>query len=51
MDILHDTNFWVAVSFVIFAGLVIKFGRGAINALLDRRIEEIRNEIKSAEAC
>ena len=50
MDILHDTNFWVAVSFVIFAGLVIKFGRGAINALLDRRIEEIRNEIKSAEA-
>jgi F-type H+-transporting ATPase subunit b len=49
-DILHDTNAWVALSFIIFAFIVYKKGKPAILRMLDARIESIRNEIASAEA-
>ncbi|MDB2682698.1 F0F1 ATP synthase subunit B [Alphaproteobacteria bacterium] len=47
--LLADSNFWVAVSFVIFAGIVWKFGKGAIISMLDGRIEKIKSDIATAE--
>ena len=50
MEILHDAHTWVAISFVLFFGIVLKFGKGALISMLDKRIGEIKEEIKSAEA-
>lgn len=49
MELLQDTHVWYAISFVVFLGLVWKFGRHAILGNLDRRIDAIRKEIKTAE--
>ena len=49
MDLLHDSSIWLLVSFLIFAGIVFKFGKGALLSMLDARIESIREEIKTAE--
>ncbi|MEZ5813444.1 MAG: hypothetical protein R3E13_01755 [Alphaproteobacteria bacterium] len=49
MELLHDPSIWLLLSFVIFASLVFKFGKGALLAMLDGRIESIREEIKTAE--
>lgn len=50
MDLLsHDTNIWVGISFVVFVAAVIKFaGKGIIGAL-DKKIEQIKVEIETAE--
>ncbi len=49
MEILADSNFWYVASFVIFAGIIFKFGIPALNKLLDGRIEEIKKDLKEAE--
>lgn len=50
MDILqHNTTVWVAISFVVFVLLAVKFGGKAITGALDKRIAEIRSEIDTAE--
>lgn len=50
MDILaHDTNLWVAISFVIFATIIFILGRKSVSASLDGKITEIKNEIENAE--
>ena len=50
MDILaHDTNLWVAFSFIIFAYIVWNKGKHAFTAMLDHRIESIKTEIATAE--
>ena len=49
MEILHDSSLWLLLSFVIFAGLIYKYGKGALLGMLDARIESIREEIKTAE--
>ena len=49
MDLLHDSSIWLLISFLIFAGIVFKFGKGALLSMLDARIEAIREEIKTAE--
>ena len=52
MDInalLHDTNIWVAVSFVIFLAFAWKKGKTAILTMLDERITEIKQDIETAE--
>ena len=45
----HNTTAWVAISFVIFCLLAIKFGGKAITGALDKRIAEIKAEIETAE--
>lgn len=49
MEFLNDAGIWLLLSFVIFAGLIFKFGKNALLNLLDTRIEAIREEIKTAE--
>ena len=44
-ELLHDTHAWYALSFVIFVIGAIRFGKKPILEKLDRRIEEIRNEL------
>lgn len=50
MELLsHDTNIWVAISFVVFIAVVVKFaGKGIVGAL-DKKIAEIKAEIETAE--
>ncbi|MGQ0527532.1 MAG: F0F1 ATP synthase subunit B family protein [Alphaproteobacteria bacterium] len=50
MELLHDTHFWVALSFVIFLAIVWVKGRKAILGSLDGRIDTIRKEIQTAES-
>ena len=50
MDILsHSTTAWVAISFVVFVLLAVKFAGAKITGALDKRIAEIRTEIDTAE--
>lgn len=47
--LLHDANFWVAISFAVFTVGAFLAGRKAILGKLDAKIAEIRNEIETAE--
>lgn len=49
-SLLHDTNFWVLISFTLFVALVFKAAKAAILSKLDGRIETIRSEITTAES-
>lgn len=40
---------WYTFSFIVFAFIVVKFGGPVFNATLDKRIEEIKTELKTAE--
>ena len=48
-ELLHDTNFWVLISFVIFVGVFLKYGKNQLLANLDGRIDAIKNELDLAE--
>lgn len=48
MEILSDSKIWLIFSFVIFAGVVWKFGKAKFLAMLDNRIQSIQEEIKVA---
>ncbi len=48
-DLLQDTSFWTAVSFVFFIILVAWKGRQPIADAVYGRIERIRNEIEAAK--
>lgn len=48
-DLLHNTNFWVAISFVLFILLAVKAGGKKITGALDSKIESIKSEIATAE--
>jgi F-type H+-transporting ATPase subunit b len=45
----HDTHIWVAISFIIFVFIAFKLGRKSIVDGLDGRINEIKEEIETAE--
>lgn len=47
---MEDPTIWVLVSFVIFVGLAVVFGRGMILKMLDDKILAIRTEIANATA-
>jgi F-type H+-transporting ATPase subunit b len=49
-ELLQDVHIWVAISFVLFAVGLVKFGRKAFLGKLDARIAEIRKEIDTAAA-
>jgi len=48
-ELLHDTNFWVAVSFVIFMIVAWKFGKDTAMNGLDSNIDAIKTELNQAE--
>jgi F-type H+-transporting ATPase subunit b len=48
-DLLHNTNFWVAISFVLFILLAVKAGGKKITGALDSKIASIKAEIETAE--
>lgn len=50
MDLLHDTGIWLLASFVIFCFVLWQKGKSAIAKLLDARIQDIRQEIETAES-
>lgn len=43
--LLHDEYFWLTLSFILFIGLIFKFGVPVINKTLDGKIEEIKKDI------
>ena len=45
----HASHIWYTISFVIFAGILVKFGIPAFNKLLDGRIEQIKKDLEEAE--
>jgi len=47
--LLHNTTVWVAISFIIFVALAVKFTGKKITGALDKRIAEIKAEIETAE--
>lgn len=50
IDILsHDTNVWMVFSFAIFFLILVKAGKAAMINVVDKRIEDIKSELQSAE--
>ena len=49
MEFFQDTHSWVLVSFILFVTVAFRFGKDKFLAILDGRIEAIRNDIKTAE--
>ncbi|MGN7438530.1 MAG: F0F1 ATP synthase subunit B [Alcanivorax sp.] len=45
----HASHIWYTISFVIFAGILVKFGVPAFNKMLDGRIEQIKKDLEEAE--
>ncbi len=45
---LHDPAFWVAIAFVVFIGVMIKFAYGTIISNLDERARIIKKELDEA---
>lgn len=41
---------WYCFSFLVFSGIIFKFGMPAINAMLDQRISDIKAELETAES-
>lgn len=48
-ELLHDTNFWVLISFIIFMGVAWVYGRHSAMASLDKKINDIRLNLNQAE--
>jgi len=49
MSFLEDEAFWLLISFLVFSGILLKYGKGKILSILDKRIQTIRDQIKTAE--
>jgi len=49
MDFLLDSQIWLIFSFLIFCGILWKYGAAALTGMLDKRITDIRKEIQTAE--
>lgn len=48
-EFLDDPNVWFTLSFVIFAGVIYKYGIPALNKMLDGRIAKIIEDLHEAE--
>lgn len=46
---MFDASFWVAVAFVAFVGILVRFAYGRIVGALDARAGRIENEIEEAK--
>lgn len=45
----HDTSVWVLFSFIIFFAILVKAAKGFFTNTLDVEIENIKNELQTAE--
>lgn len=50
MALLQDTNVWVLISFLIFAGIFVRYAWHIVLGKLDGRIAEIKRDIETAES-
>lgn len=48
-DLLHNTNFWVGISFVLFVVMIVKVAGKKITSQLDAKIASVASEIDTAE--
>lgn len=48
-ELLQDTGFWVLISFVIFVGVFLKYGKEKVLASIDGKIDAIKTELVTAE--
>ncbi|MCC6598249.1 MAG: hypothetical protein IT559_05630 [Alphaproteobacteria bacterium] len=49
MQLLHDPSIWLVMSFLLFVGILWKFGRSALISMLDSRIRTIQENLSTAE--
>ncbi len=49
-ELLHDSHFWVSLSFVLFAIVFVKVGGKALIVKLDAKIAEVKKDIDTAAA-
>lgn len=47
-EIFHSPTFWEAVAFIVFLGIVLRFGYRPVVDMLDARAEKIKNELDEA---
>lgn len=45
----NNTGIWVAISFIVFITVAFKLSRKSVLGALDSRIDEVKNEIETAE--
>lgn len=48
-ELFLDSHFWYVLSFLVFAAIILKFGMPALNAMLDTRIKQIKDDLEQAE--
>ena len=48
-ELLQDTHVWFVFSFVIFVGILLKYGMPALNGMFDARIKQIKTDLETAE--
>lgn len=48
-DLIHDTGFWVLVSFILFIVVFLKYGKAKVLASIDGKIDAIKTELTVAE--
>ncbi len=48
-SLLLDGYMWYTLSFLIFCGIIFKFGVPALNAMLDSRIADIKKDLEESE--
>jgi len=50
MELLQDSNTWVLLSFLLFLFIIFRLGKNAFLGMLDKKINDIRKEIETAES-
>lgn len=50
MELFQDSQIWVTVSFLVFLFVMWKLGKSKLLEMLDKRIEDVRKEIETAES-
>jgi F-type H+-transporting ATPase subunit b len=50
IHLLQDANFWVLISFIIFVGVFLKYGKAKVLSSLDDKITKIKSELEQAES-
>ncbi len=49
-SLLESGYTWYTFSFIIFAGIILKFGAPVIASILDKRIDQIKKDLEEAES-
>jgi len=49
MELFQDAAIWVLLSFIVFCFVMWRFAKDSFLAMLDKRIDEIKKELETAE--